>query len=113
MCMRYIAYWGGNNRITFMGDSRIRQLYNSFAKLIATSNDNIGPAYAHHDLSFHDPGNSLQAVSAVAENLIAGLNLDVDFLWAPTINESMFEPYRKWNEGIKPKPKIVVTGEQS
>lgn len=70
-------------------------MYNAFAKLIAIK-DNIGPKFAHHDMSFREKE----------------LNLEIEFLWHPMINSSMFEVYRKWleNDDLLLRPKIVVTG---
>lgn len=94
MCMRYIAYWGGHNKIVFMGDSRIRQIYHAFARLLSTKED-LGPQYAHHDLRFAEKD----------------LNLETEFLWQPVLNSSIFEVYRKWlNMDTTMRPKIVVTG---
>lgn len=95
MCMSSRAYWRGKNRIVFLGDSRIRQMYNAFAKLVSIK-ENIGPKFAHHDMSFREKE----------------LNLEIEFLWHPVINSSMFEVYRKWleNDDLTLRPKIVVTG---
>src|SRR5690349_18506336 len=94
MCMQYIAYWGGRNKIVFMGDSRIRQIYNSFTRHVA-SHDNVGAQFAHHDLYYSEKDK----------------NLDVEFLWQPVLNSSMFEVYHKWlNMEASSRPKIVVTG---
>ncbi|KAI1285807.1 N-acetylneuraminate 9-O-acetyltransferase [Halotydeus destructor] len=94
MCMRYIAYWGGTNHIVFMGDSRIRQLYNTFTRLVSTKNY-AGPSFAHHDLTLTD----------------SNLNLETEFIWAPIINGTMFEMYRRWqNTEASKRPKIVITG---
>ena len=98
MCMRYIAYWGGKNNIVFMGDSRIRQLYYAFTRLVSAQTMSDQPDFgiaAHHDLTFH----------------AADLNLNINFLWRPVLNGSVFQTYREWlNEDAPDRPKIVVTG---
>jgi len=52
MCMHYISYWGGHNHITFLGDSRIRQLYFEFVKLL--SKEPFKSFKAHENIKFHD-----------------------------------------------------------
>ncbi|XP_041374729.1 N-acetylneuraminate 9-O-acetyltransferase-like [Gigantopelta aegis] len=93
MCMHYISYWGGRNHITFLGDSRIRQLYFEFINLI--SNKEIKSHKAHSDIHFQD-----EQISA-----------RVDFLWHPMVNISMYYVYKNWlfsEPGTRPN--LVVTG---
>ena len=95
--MRYIAYWGGRNHIVFMGDSRIRQLYYAFIKLVSTKevSSSSSEAPPHHNLSFQEHD----------------LNLDVQFLWYPVLDEAFFRQYESWLQGDAVKrPKMVVTG---
>ncbi|RWS30776.1 hypothetical protein B4U80_10615 [Leptotrombidium deliense] len=93
MCMRYIAYLGGNNYISFVGDSRIRQLYEALVKLIS-SNDVNEEKFAHKDLQFTDDD----------------LRLNIEFLWRPLVNESMFEVYDTWlRRDRSERPRIVIT----
>ncbi|PAA88338.1 hypothetical protein BOX15_Mlig034020g1, partial [Macrostomum lignano] len=37
MCLNYIAYWGGQNSIYFVGDSRMRALFSAFVELLSGS----------------------------------------------------------------------------
>ncbi|RWS15676.1 hypothetical protein B4U79_09303 [Dinothrombium tinctorium] len=92
-CMRSIAFLGGNNYISFLGDSRIRQVYDAFVKLIATK-EIPESKYAHHDLSFSEED----------------LRLKVEFIWRPVVNDSMLDVYEKWLKLPKSdRPKIIVT----
>uniref|UniRef100_T1KKL8 Cas1p 10 TM acyl transferase domain-containing protein n=1 Tax=Tetranychus urticae TaxID=32264 RepID=T1KKL8_TETUR len=95
-CLRYIAYWGGRNYIVFIGDSRIRQLYFAFINLInANLETPVIDTVVHHDLKVEEKD----------------LNLKVEFLWRPVINESMFTPYQNWlSSDISSRPQVVVTG---
>lgn len=52
MCMHYISYWGGHNHITFLGDSRIRQLFFEFVNLL--SSEPVTKYKAHEDINFLD-----------------------------------------------------------
>ncbi len=96
MCMRYIAYWGGRNNIVFLGDSRIRQLYNAFIKIASPNEEQINSAYApHHDLQYKE----------------RDLRLDVQFLWHPIVNETMAQVFREWVKmEVSQRPNIVVIG---
>ncbi|XP_053207163.1 N-acetylneuraminate 9-O-acetyltransferase-like [Panonychus citri] len=96
VCLRYIAYWGGQNYIVFIGDSRIRQLYYAFINLINPNLDTpIVDSPVHHDMKVEEKD----------------LHLKVEFLWRPVINESMFTSYQNWlNSDISTRPEVVVTG---
>lgn len=98
LCMRYNAYFGSSNFILFVGDSRIRQIYHSLAKLIAIQSidSTYGPSYAHHDLTFDSKD----------------LNLEISFIWQPYLDNSFDQVFQKWHK-VGPgqrKPKMIITG---
>ncbi|CAL1272802.1 unnamed protein product [Larinioides sclopetarius] len=93
MCLQYIAYWGGKTHIVFIGDSRIRQLYYGFVSLINPKyviEDNI----AHHNIHYSDKE----------------LKVYVDFIWAPMVNQTMFDIYKPWIQDVNTRPSLIVTG---
>ncbi|OWF42418.1 CAS1 domain-containing protein 1-like [Mizuhopecten yessoensis] len=93
MCMHYISYWGGHNHITFLGDSRIRQLYFEFINLLSPTP--VKSYKTHSDLHFRD--NKIHAT--------------VDFLWHPMVNISMYVVYKNWMmQDMKDRPNLVITG---
>ncbi|UYV74292.1 CASD1, partial [Cordylochernes scorpioides] len=92
MCMRYIAYWGGTNRLVFIGDSRIRQLYEAFVSTLSPK-FSIDKSARHQDHSYRDPD----------------LKLDAMFLWQPLVDNQMASIYNRWLEE-EPRPTVVVTG---
>ncbi|XP_029649299.1 N-acetylneuraminate 9-O-acetyltransferase-like isoform X1 [Octopus sinensis] len=93
MCMHYISYWGGRNHIAFVGDSRIRQLYFEFMKLVSTTD--IPERKVHNDLHYDDDQISAR----------------VDFLWQPMVNTSMYYVYKSWlMSGPTARPNLIVTG---
>ena len=61
--MHYISYWGGKNHISFVGDSRIRQLYFEFVNLVNL--ETLKPAKAHTDLHYTDDRIKLKVVSFI------------------------------------------------
>lgn len=95
-CFRYVAYWGGRNHYVFMGDSRIRQVYASMVSLL--SGKPYQAATPHKDDHYRDER----------------LNLHLEFLWQPMVNESMVKVYKRWIErgkkGSQEKPNAIITG---
>ena len=61
MCMHYISYWGGHNHITFLGDSRIRQLYFEFVNLL--KQQPMKSAKMHENIDFNDEHINARVVS--------------------------------------------------
>ena len=59
--MHYISYWGGKNRIVFMGDSRIRLQYWKLVSLV--SGQEVEEQKVHTDLHFKDDNINLEIVS--------------------------------------------------
>jgi len=95
-CLRYVAYWGGRNHYVFLGDSRIRQVYVSMVSLL--SGKPYQAASPHKDDHYRDER----------------LNLHLEFLWQPMVNESMLKVYKRWIEmgkkGSQDKPNAIITG---
>ncbi|XP_026531461.1 N-acetylneuraminate 9-O-acetyltransferase isoform X4 [Notechis scutatus] len=81
-----------NKYIAFIGDSRIRQLFYSFVKLINPQIKEEGNK--HENIPFEDKSSSLK----------------VDFLWYPEVNGSMKQCIKAWIEGSSSKPHILVVG---
>ncbi|XP_020640911.3 N-acetylneuraminate (7)9-O-acetyltransferase isoform X1 [Pogona vitticeps] len=80
--------------IAFIGDSRIRQLFYSFVKLINPQYKEEGNK--HGNIHFEEKSSSSL--------------FKVDFLWYPEVNGSMKQCIKSWIEGPSPKPNIVVAG---
>ncbi|KAG9279797.1 N-acetylneuraminate 9-O-acetyltransferase [Astyanax mexicanus] len=81
-----------NKRIAFIGDSRIRQLFYSFIKII--NPDIREDGNKHENIPFTD-----------RESL-----LNVDFLWYAEVNNSMKEQVTAWTERPATKPDVIVIG---
>ncbi|XP_059469024.1 N-acetylneuraminate 9-O-acetyltransferase [Neocloeon triangulifer] len=98
-CFRYLAFLGRHNHFVFVGDSRIRQLYEAFLKQLdsKTSSSLLYEAkpesHAHTDLSFGD----------------AQLRLKVQFIWSPVVNKHMSESFNDWKQSGHP-PSVIVAG---
>ncbi|XP_044028714.1 N-acetylneuraminate 9-O-acetyltransferase [Siniperca chuatsi] len=79
-------------RVAFVGDSRIRQLFYSFIKIIDPERREDGNK--HEDISFEDESSSV----------------NVDFLWYPEANNSMKERLISWTHEASAKPDVVILG---
>ncbi|XP_070841195.1 N-acetylneuraminate (7)9-O-acetyltransferase [Chaetodon trifascialis] len=79
-------------RVAFVGDSRIRQLFYSFIKII--DHDRREDGNKHEDISFKDESSSV----------------NVDFLWYPEANNSMKERLISWTHEASAKPDVVILG---
>ncbi|XP_014666297.1 PREDICTED: CAS1 domain-containing protein 1-like isoform X2 [Priapulus caudatus] len=89
-CMRYINYWGGQTHILFVGDSRIRQLYEQLVHHISLQE--IPTGAKHSDMQFIDNE----------------LNLKVEFKWMPVANASMYELFKSYLN--RDKPNVLFVG---
>nr|XP_057903750.1 N-acetylneuraminate 9-O-acetyltransferase isoform X1 [Doryrhamphus excisus] len=79
-------------RVAFLGDSRIRQLFYSFIKVIDPGQREEGNKHA--EISFEEKSSSLY----------------VDFLWYPEANNSMKERVISWTREGSAKPDVVILG---
>lgn len=81
-----------DKHIAFIGDSRIRQLFYSFVKII--------------NPQFKEEGNKHENIPF--EDKIASVK--VDFLWHPEVNGSMKQCIKVWTEDSVAKPHVIVAG---
>ncbi|XP_033980948.1 N-acetylneuraminate 9-O-acetyltransferase [Trematomus bernacchii] len=81
-----------SKRVVFVGDSRIRQLFYSFIKIIDPEQREAGNK--HEDISFLHKGSSV----------------NVEFLWYPEANNSMKERLISWTHEGSLKPDVVILG---
>ncbi|XP_060052201.1 N-acetylneuraminate 9-O-acetyltransferase isoform X2 [Erinaceus europaeus] len=81
-----------DKHVAFIGDSRIRQLFYSFVKII--------------NPQFKEEGNKHENIPF--EDKIASVK--VDFLWHPEVNGSMKQCIKVWTEDSATKPHVIVAG---
>ncbi|XP_052494605.1 N-acetylneuraminate 9-O-acetyltransferase isoform X2 [Budorcas taxicolor] len=81
-----------DKHIAFIGDSRIRQLFYSFVKIINPQFKEEGNK--HGNIPFEDKSASVK----------------VDFLWHPEVNGSMKQCIKVWTEDSVTKPHVIVAG---
>ncbi|KAM8884455.1 N-acetylneuraminate (7)9-O-acetyltransferase [Synchiropus picturatus] len=81
-----------NRRVVFLGDSRIRNLYYSFIKIINPEKAEEG--IKHKDITYEDKSSSV----------------NVDFLWYPEANNSMKDRLAPWSQKSSATPAVIVLG---
>ena len=98
-CFRYNNFWGKKNHLVYVGDDRVFQLYSAMRRWLEAGleptetwgdNQRLGKEIGHQSWES------------------GALNLKVDFLWAPMVDESMSKAIAKWHTG--PGPTVVVLG---
>uniref|UniRef100_A0A4W4H7V6 N-acetylneuraminate (7)9-O-acetyltransferase n=1 Tax=Electrophorus electricus TaxID=8005 RepID=A0A4W4H7V6_ELEEL len=81
-----------NKKIAFIGDSRIRQLFYSFIKIINPEAREDGNK--HENIPFAD----------------REFSVNVDFLWYAEVNNSMKGQLMSWAERPSAKPDVIIIG---
>ncbi|XP_068950594.1 N-acetylneuraminate 9-O-acetyltransferase [Petaurus breviceps papuanus] len=81
-----------DKHVAFIGDSRIRQLFSSFVKIINPQFREEGNK--HENIPFEDKISSVK----------------VDFLWHPEVNASMKQRVKLWTEEPVGKPHVIIAG---
>ncbi|XP_064204331.1 N-acetylneuraminate 9-O-acetyltransferase isoform X1 [Anguilla rostrata] len=79
-------------RVAFIGDSRIRQLFFSYVRII--NSDVREDGNKHENIPFEDRSSSI----------------NVDFLWCAEVNNSLKERLIAWREDAKTKPDVIIMG---
>ncbi|XP_069815512.1 N-acetylneuraminate (7)9-O-acetyltransferase [Dendropsophus ebraccatus] len=82
----------GDKRVTFVGDSRIRQLFFAFVKIL--------------NPQFKEQGNKHENIPFEHSRE----NIKVDFLWYPEVNGSMKQCFQSLIENPSSKPDMVIAG---
>ena len=98
-CFRYNRFWGGQNHLVYIGDSRVRQLYLSTRRW--------AEAGVEQDVTKPWAGPGHLAWDNAAQNL------KLDFYWAPAVNDSMMEVLHTWNTGRGPTVIVIGSGATS
>ncbi|XP_043921904.1 N-acetylneuraminate 9-O-acetyltransferase [Protopterus annectens] len=81
-----------DKHVAFIGDSRIRQLFYSFLKVI---NPHVKEEGKKHENILVEDGSA---------------SLKVEFLWHPEVNNSMKQSLKSWTEDSTSKPDIILLG---
>ena len=94
-CMRYMDFLGQRNRVAFVGDSRVRQLYAAFVSQFGETVPPPEGEQRHSDLAYED----------------AQLGLHVQFLWRPMVDEKMRGDVIEWRDAAPERlPRLLVLG---
>lgn len=82
-------------RVAFVGDSRMRQLFYAFVRVVEPEQKDDG--IKHEDISFQDESGTVR----------------VDFVWCPVTNNSMKERLVSWTQESSLRPDVVILGAAS
>ena len=97
-CFRYNRFWGGQNHLVYIGDSRVRQLYLSTRSWAEAGAEEEVPSWSRSGHLSWD--NKAQ-------------NLRLDFYWAPVLNQSVMEVLETWRTGRGPTVIVIGSGAES
>lgn len=105
-CFRYLVFWGNHHHFVFIGDVRIRTLYQTFVKHLqqfSSAND----AEENKSATFHydEPIDNLEYTDYK-------LKLRVNYIYAQDI-VPMFEQFDRWQSVADPPSFIVASTTQS
>lgn len=101
-CFKYVKYYNHKNNFLFIGDFRVREMYHSFIHQLDSSyrpSDN----YALNQNIFTNDSKNLSYTNQ-------NLNLEVNFLWRPVIDEDLLNFFESFTESNVIKPSIIVMG---
>ena len=99
-CFRYNNFWGKKNHLVYVGDERVRQLYSATRRWLEAGQE---PATVWEESQRHT-GQERSNLSWES----GALNLKVEFLWAPMVDDTMTKVLSKWHTG--PGPTVLVLG---
>ncbi|XP_055704657.1 N-acetylneuraminate 9-O-acetyltransferase isoform X1 [Phlebotomus papatasi] len=95
-CFRYLAFWGNENHFVFIGDQRLRMLYEAFISHLHPSDDDNGSladSPVPTNLEFHD----------------FKLKLRVNYVHTMDVARGMVEEFSAWCKDEDPPSLIVAS----
>lgn len=96
-CLRYLAFWGTKNQFVFIGDTRIRVLYQAFVGHLQStgySNASVKQIESKHmSLEYSDPK----------------LKLNVRYIFADEISKAMIQEFTTWQKEPTPPMCIIAS----
>lgn len=102
-CLRYLAFWGNKNRFIFIGDTRIRFLYQAFVDhLQATGHKEI-------TTSNKTTSTTLNTLTSSVEYTDSKLRLNVKYIYTNEVSRNMIDLFTKWQNEVTP-PSAIIAG---
>ncbi|CAH1979746.1 unnamed protein product [Acanthoscelides obtectus] len=93
-CLRYIAYYGSDSHFAFIGDSRIKEMYEALVEHLMQDDDFT-----------YRPTNSYTNLTHIDNKL----KMKVDFIWDTFISRKMVQTLRNWQ--LSPSaPSVIIVG---
>ena len=106
-CFRYNRFWGGQNHLVYIGDTRVRQLYLA-TRMWVEHGAELGQLTSESPLLELEVG---EGGDLSWEN--GAQNLKLDFYWAPVVNTSMLDTLARWRTGRGPTVLVAGAGAAS
>ncbi|RZF39634.1 hypothetical protein LSTR_LSTR001155 [Laodelphax striatellus] len=97
-CMRYLAFYGRQNRFVFIGDSRIHDLYTAFWDHLTG-----------HESKTQHKYQSLAKSSSNFTFVDYQLKLTIEFVYSEDIGPKMLSKFQTWRKETTP-PVVIVAG---
>lgn len=123
-CLKYVKYYNRRNHFVFIGDSRIRQIFEQFvyqldpsllkndgpSTLSSTANQPSSTSTTTNATTIPkpDPAHAIAQPTLTYSN--KQLDLVIDFIWKPMIDESLYNLIENYTQPNSPKPSFVVMG---
>ncbi|XP_022901456.1 N-acetylneuraminate (7)9-O-acetyltransferase [Onthophagus taurus] len=92
-CLRYLAYYGKDTHFVFIGDSRIKSLYDGLIDHIKQ----------------YDATTEAGEPSKDATHIDDTLKIKVDYVWSKDVSKVMVDEFKRWQNDPKP-PSVIIAG---
>lgn len=102
-CFRYLAFWGNQNHFVFIGDTRLRDLYQGFVDYIKPKDEDDEKQAGQN--AVNDNGTRL---NTDLEYLDYKLRLRVNYVYAAELN-TVVDKFSQWRSDVDPPMAIIAS----
>lgn len=107
-CFRYLAFWGNQNHFVFIGDTRLRDLYQGFVNYLRPQDEEEdGEVDGQDGKKKGDPDNGTR-LNADLEYLDYKLRLRVNYVYAPELS-TVIDRFGQWRSDVDPPNTIIAS----
>lgn len=100
-CFRYLAFWGNHNHFVFIGDTRLRDLYQGFVNYLRPPDED------EDGKERKDPDNGTR-LNADLEYLDYKLRLQVNYIYATDLS-TVIDRFSQWRSDVDPPIAIIAS----
>lgn len=106
-CFRYLVFWGSHHHFVFIGDVRVRTLYQTFLRhLQSFSSANDPDDNQSTALHYDEPLVNLEYIDYK-------LKLRVNYIYSADVSQPMINEFTKWQQTDDPPSLIVASATHS